>query len=51
MEQNNSIQATRVQLGPIQNHSNHATHVACDIDKTAQPPVVERSLFFSRVLY
>jgi hypothetical protein len=39
------------QLGPIQNHSNQATRVACDIDKTAQPPVVERSLFFSRVLY
>jgi hypothetical protein len=39
------------QLGPIQNHSNQATRAACDIDKTAQPPVVERSLSFSRVLY
>ena len=28
------------QLGPIQNHSNHATHVACDNDETAQPPLV-----------
>jgi len=28
------------QLGPIQNHSNHATPVACDNDKTAQPPLV-----------
>jgi hypothetical protein len=35
------------QLGPIQNHSNHATRVACDIDKTAQRQVS----FFLRVLY